>query len=290
MGGVATVTPGKYLSRPDYTTDATILAQKQDIGKQMLEGQIAGLQTQEKLFDLYSKTQPLLQSFDAERTSKEAGELGLSNLARSRQYEQMASPASARMRQQLPEQVEQATSPAAFQDLMDQWLQKKGIARSISSGVDPSSTFGRSSIADMSTEEGRRKMLENISIRQGFLGSQQAPTGGLDPGALIGGRMASESQNLGALADWQRNIFAGAQQMGEGLGQSRQNAYEYLSKNMGEILNLQQTQRANRRMQEQQGYDAAVQNAQSQNARTGALIGAGAGVGGAAIGAAAIII
>ena len=290
MGGVASVDAGRYMSRPDSRQEGALLSQKHEMGRGALEGQIADLQTRGQLFDLYSKTQPLMQSFDAEQTSRQAAELGLSNLARSRQYEQMTSPATARMRLQLPEQIEQATSAPAFKNLMDEWLQNKGIAASFATGVDPSSTFGRSALADMSTDEGRKRLLENISIRQGFVQSQENPMGGLDPGALIGGRMASEAANLGAMADWQKNIFAGAQSMGEGLGQARQNAFDYLSKNMGEILNLQQTSKANRQAYEQSLYDAASQRAQAQNSRTGAMIGGGAALGGAAIGAAAIII
>lgn len=290
MGGVASVDPGRYMSRPDMSQEGALLSQKQEMGRGALEGQIADLQTRGQLFDLYSKTQPLMQSFDAEQTSRQAGELGMSNLARSRQYEQITSPATARMRYQLPEQIEQATSAPAFKNLMDEWLKNKGIAASYATGVDPSSTFGRSALADISTEEGRKRLLENISLRQGFVNAQQAPTGGLEPGALIGGRMAAEAANLGAMQDWQKNIFAGAQSMGEGLGQARQNAFDYLSKNMGEILNLQQAGRANRQAYEQSLYDAASQKAQGQNQMKGALIGAGAGLGGAAIGAAAIII
>jgi hypothetical protein len=290
MGGVATVEAGRYMSRPDMSQEGALLSQKQEMGRGALEGQIAGLQTQGQLFDLYSKTQPLMQTFDADKTSRQAAEFGLSNEATSRRFEQMLSPATARMRYQLPEQIEQATSAPAFKNLMDEWLQNKGIAASYATGVDPSSTFGRSALADMSTEEGRRRILEDINIRQGFLQSQPKPMGGLDPGALIGGRMAAEAANLGAMADWQKNIFAGAQSMGEGLGQARQNAFDYLSKNMGEILNLQQTSRANRQQYEQALYDAASQRAQSQNQMKGALIGGGAALGGAAIGAAAIII
>lgn len=290
MGGVATVEAGRYMSRPDMSQEGALLSQKQEMGRGALEGQIAGLQTQGQLFDLYSKTQPLMQTFDAEQTSRQAGELGMSNLARSRQYEQMVSPATARMRYQLPEQIEQATSAPAFKNLMDEWLQNKGIAASYATGVDPSSTFGRSALADASTEEGRKRLLENIALRQQFVSANQAPAGGLEPGALIGARMGAEAANLGAMQDWQKNIFAGAQSMGEGLGQARQNAFDYLSKNMGEILNLQQTSRANRQQYEQALYDAASQRAQSQNQMKGALIGAGAGLGGAAIGAAAIII
>jgi hypothetical protein len=270
--------------------EGALLSQKHEMGRGALEGQIADLQTRGQLFDLYSKSQPLMQDFDAEQTSRQAAEFGLSNEATSRRFEQMLSPATARMRYQLPEQIEQATSAPAFKNLMDEWLQNKGIAASYATGVDPSSTFGRSALADMSTEEGRKRILEDINIRQGFVQSQAKPMGGLDPGALIGGRMASEAANLGAMADWQKNIFAGAQSMGEGLGQARQNAFDYLSKNMGEILNLQQTSKANRQAYEQSLYDAASQKAQGQNQRTGAMIGGGAALGGAAIGAAAILI
>ena len=290
MGGVSTVDPGRYRKPPDMSQEGALLSQKQEMGRGALEGQIADLQTRGQLFDLYSKSQPLMQDFDAAQTSRQAAEFGLSNEATSRRFEQMLSPATARMRYQLPEQIEQATSAPAFKNLMDEWLQKKGIAASFASGVDPSSTFGRSALADMSTEEGRKRILEDINIRQGFVQSQPKPMGGLDPGALIGGRMASEAANLGAMADWQKNIFAGAQSMGEGLGQARQNAFDYLSKNMGEILNLQQAGRANRQAYEQSLYDAAALKAQGQNQMKGALIGGGAALGGAAIGAAAIII
>jgi hypothetical protein len=290
MGGVASVDPGRYKSRPDMSQEGALLSQKQEMGRGALEGQIADLQTRGQLFDLYSKSQPLMQTFDAEQTSRQAAEFGLSGEATSRRFEQMLSPATARMRYQLPEQIEQATSAPAFKNLMDEWLQNKGIAASFATGVDPSSTFGRSALADMSTEEGRKRILEDINIRQGFVQSQAKPMGGLDPGALIGGRMASEAANLGAMADWQKNIFSGAQSMGEGLGQARQNAFDYLSKNMGEILNLQQTGRANRQAYEQSLYDAAAMKAEGQNKMKGALIGGGAALGGAAIGAAAIMI
>lgn len=290
MGGVATVDPGRYRSRPDMSQEGALLSQKQEMGRGALEGQIADLQTRGQLFDLYSKSQPLMQDFDAVQTSRQAAEFGLSGEATSRRFEQMLSPATARMRYQLPEQIEQATSAPAFKNLMDEWLQNKGIAASFATGVDPSSTFGRSALADMSTEEGRKRILEDINIRQGFVQSQAKPMGGLDPGALISARMGAESANLGAMADWQKNIFAGAQSMGEGLGQARQNAFDYLSKNMGEILNLQQAGRANRQAYEQSLYDAAALSAEARNKMKGKMIEGGAALGGAAIGAAAVII
>lgn len=290
MGGAATVQPGRYRDRPDITTDARILAQKQEMGRGALEGQLADLRTQGQLFDLYTKSQPLMQTFDAEETSRQAAQLGLSNLARSRQLEQTTSPATARMRLALPEQVESATSGEAFKNYMDAWLKNKGISAVSGTGVDPSSSFGRSLMADVSSEEGRKRMLEDIALRRQFVKSQEAPMGGLDPGQLIGARMGQEAANLGAMSDWQKNIFGGAQQLGSSLGQAQQGAFDYLSKNMGEILNLSNVNRQNRQAYEQSLYDAAVQNAQSQNSAKAGLISAGAGLGGAAIGAAAIMI
>lgn len=304
MGG-ATVNPGRYMDRPDYQTPGQILAAKQAIGKVGLEianadlaaAQAGALSTQRNIFDLYTKMQPLMQTFDAEQTSRQASELGLSNLARSREIEQMTSPATARMRLQLPEQVESATSGEAFKNYMDAWLRNKGISAVETTGVDPSSTFGRSMLADVSTDEGRRRILEDIALRQGFVQSQEAPVGGIDPGVLLGARQAAEAANLGAMSDWQQGILQGAQQLGgtlDAFQQARmglnQSAFDYLSKNMGEILNLQQSNQANRQAYQQSLYDAAVQNAASKNAMTGQLIGAGAGLAGAGIGAAAIII
>ena len=304
MGG-ATVNPGQYNSKPDSSTDWATLAAKQGIGQLGLESasldlaaaQKGALGTQSKMLDLYTQMQPMMQTFDAEQTSRQAAELGMSNLARSREMEATTSPATARMRLQLPEQVESATSGEAFKNYMDAWLKNKGISAVGTTGVDPSSTFGRSMLADVSTDEGRRRMLEDINLRQGFVNSQEAPVGGLDPGMLIGARMGQEASNLGAMSDWQKGILQGAQQLGGTLDtyqQARmglnQNAFDYLSKNMGEILGLTQTSKANRQAYEQSLYDAAVQNAQGKNAMTGQLIGAGGALGGAAIGAAAIII
>jgi hypothetical protein len=290
MGGAATVPAGRYMSRPDYQTDNAILAQKFQYGQGALEGQLADIGTKSQLFDLYRQTQPLMQDFDAEQTSRQAAQFGLSNEARTRQGEELLSPATARMRYQLPEQIEAVTSDESFKNRMDAWLKNKGISAVSGTGVDPSSSFGRSMLADVSTEEGRKRMLEDIELRNRFVSSQQRPTGGLDPGTLIGARMGQEAQNLGAMADWQKNIFSGAQQLGTGLGEAQQNTFDFLSKNMGELLNLSNVQRQNRQAFEQSLYDADVEAARSRNANKGAMIGAGAGLAGAGIGAAAIII
>jgi len=305
MGGAATVPAGRYMDRPDIKTDFQILSQKQGMGNTALDiarqdlnaAQSGALQTQAGLFDLYTKSQPLMQDFDAEQTSRQAAQFGLSNEARTRQGEELLSPATARMRYQLPEQIEAVTSDESFKNRMDDWLKNKGISSVSGTGVDPSSSFGRSMLADVSTEEGRKRMLEDIELRNRFVSSQQRPTGGIDPGTLIGARMGQEAANLGAMSDWQQGIFSGAQQLGNTLNQFdqarmglNQNAFDYLGKNMGEILNLSNVQRQNRQAYDQSLYNAAVQNAQSQNASKAGMISAGAGIGGAAIGAAAIII
>jgi hypothetical protein len=290
MGGAATVPAGQYLSKQDTTTDPAILAQKFEYGRGQLEGQLGDLRTRSQLFDLYATSQPLMQDFDAEQTSRQAAQFGLSNEARTRQGEELLSPATARMRYQLPEQIEAITSDETFKNRMDAWLKNKGISAVSGTGVDPSSSFGRSMLADVSTEEGRKRILEDIELRNRFVSSQQRPTGGLDPGTLIGARMGQEAANLGAMADWQKNIFAGARELGAGLGEAQQNTFDFLSKNMGELLNLSNVQRQNRQAREQVLYDAAVNKAQSENQRKAGLISAGAGLGGAAIGAAAIII
>jgi hypothetical protein len=102
--------------------------------------------------------------------------------------------------------------------------------------------------------------------------------------------MAQEAANLGAMSDWQKNIFSGARELGAGLGEAQQNTYDFLNKNMGELLNLSNVQRQNRQAFDQTLYNAAVNNAISQNSAKGKMIESGAALGGAAIGAAAIII
>lgn len=302
MGGV-TVRPS--FTRPDYQTQGQILSAKQAIGRTGLQiasedlaaAQKGALSTQKNLFDLYTKTTPLMQDFDMERTSRQAYELGLGGLSREREGEMISSPATARMRLQLPEQIESATSGEAFTNWMDNWLKNKGISAVSATGVDPSSTFGRSMLADISTDEGRRRALEDINIRRGFTEAQPPPVGGIDPGTLLGAKQAAEAANIGAMSDWQKGVFQGARDLGTTLDafqQARmglnQSAFDYLSRNMGEILGLYNANQASRQAFEQALYDADVQNAQSKNAMTGSLIGAGAGLAGAGIGAAAIII
>ena len=121
MGG-ATVDAKKYISRPDPTAMyAATMAQA--------KAAQSGLQQQAELLRQYSQMAPPLQDFDRQRISREAAELGMENLQRSREYEQMVSPETAKMRQELGSRVAEATDPEMAQRLATQAALKSGLMR-----------------------------------------------------------------------------------------------------------------------------------------------------------------
>jgi len=271
MGG-QTVNPGSYISKPDMMPMAMMLQQKQQQGLMALENQA-------KMLEMATKIKPQMQEFDAARVSEEAGELGMANLARSRKYEELVSPEAARMRRGLAGRVEKATSPEALKQFMDEWARTKGITQLSASGIDQDSTIGRSALFDASTEAARQAELQNLALQQGFLTSNAAPMGGLDAGTLIGAQQAVQAANTQGMNAWQQAVLGGAQSLGMSVS-------DYINSSMGELLSAQQAHQQNRQNYEQAIYQGAAQNAASNNAMTGAYIGAG----GAALGAAAIII
>jgi hypothetical protein len=251
--------------------EAALLGAKSQSGLMMLKNQA-------ELLKLASQIKPTMQEFSPEQVSREAGELGMANLARSRRYERMASPEAAEMRQQLPERIQRATSREAWKEQMEEWAKTKGIPALSASGIDPDSTIGRSALFDMSTQAGREFELGNLAAQQGYLNVYGAPTGGIDPGALMAGKQAAETANLESLGRWQAGLLGAAQ----GLNVS---AADLANTGFNDILSLSQANRANQQAYQQMLYQSAAQNAANQNAMTGAWIGAGGALGGAALGA-----
>jgi hypothetical protein len=251
-----------------------LLASKREVGATMLQGQ------GETLLQ-YAKTPPKPQVFDTERVSREASEFGLQNKFQSQEIEKLISPETARMRDEMGGRVALLTDIEASKQSMDDWAKSRGLMSGFSTGIG-AGTIGRSAMYDATTEAGKQARLRNLAIQQGYLAQTPAPIGGLDPATAIQAEMQAKSANLEAMQRYQQNVFQGGQKL-------QQSTSDWINQNLGELQQANQVDQQNKQQREQMMYDAAVQNAASQNAMTGTLIGAGGAVAGAALGAAIIV-
>lgn len=251
-----------------------LLASKREAGATMLQGQ------GETLVE-FAKAPPKPQVFDTERLSKEASEFGLQNKFQSQEIEKLTSPETARMREQMGGRIALLTDIEASKQSMDDWAKSRGLMSGFSTGIG-AGTIGRSAMYDAATQAGRDARLRNLAIQQGYLAQTPAPIGGLDPATAIQAEMQAKAANLEAMQRYQQNVFQGGQRL-------QQSTSDWINQNLGELQQANQVQQQNKQQREEMMYQAAVQNAASQNAMTGTLIGAGGAVAGAALGAAIIV-
>ena len=234
-----------------------------------------------KNVELASKSPPQMLTYNPSEISQQAFEFGLGNIQKSRQGEQLTDPFAAEMRMGLSEQVAQATDPNGLDDFLTRFTRERGIPSVAASGIDPSSTIGRSALFDKTTEAGRNFMFDNIAKRQAFLQANPAPVGGIDPGALVAGQQAAKEANTGTMNSFQNMNLQNA----FGMGQSYS---DFVNKMMGETLSANQAEQANLRQYQEQLINNLLGNANSTNAAnaaatqggqamTGALAGAGIG-------------
>jgi hypothetical protein len=274
MGGAKTVDASKYISKPDPKS-------MYDITMAQSLGQQRGLQQQADLLSYYTQMPPEMQRFDAAKTSKQAAEFGMANLERSKEFERLTDPATAKMRAELGSKVAEITNLDAARKWGEQLGLKSGLMRGMQSGLGSDSLIGRSAIYDAATEAGRQARLQNLQLQQGYLARTQAPVGGLDPAALISAEQAAKAQNMAALQQWQQGAFSGAGRIG-------QSTTDWINSNLGQLSAINQTGRQDQRNYEQAMYNAAALKAQQENAMKQAYISAAGqivgAVGGAMIG------
>lgn len=290
MGGSAPA-PTQYntanmMPRPNSQPTYDFLA----ASNKMAQG---GLDLTRSNISLAANTPPRMLEYNPTEVSQQAYEFGLGNIQRSREGEQLTDPYAAEMRMGLSQQVAEATDPNKLDDFLSRFARERGITSVASTGIDPSSTIGRSALFDKTTEAGRNFMFDNIAKRQAFLEATPAPMGGIDPGAAVAAQQATKDANTGSMNAFQQQNLQNA----FGMGQSYS---DYVNKMMGETLSANQAEQANLRNYQEQLINNLLGNANSENAanaaasagqqaQTGQLIaGGGAALGVAA--AAAIMI
>jgi hypothetical protein len=288
MGGSApapvTYDTSRMMVAPNPQPTFDILAASTKLGGDALDLQRSNIA-------LASKMPPRMLEYNPTEISQQAYEFGLGNIQRSREGEQLTDPFAAEMRAGMSEQVAQATDENALEDFMTRFARERGITSIASTGIDPSSTIGRSALFDKTAEAGRNMMFDNIAKRQAFLQATPAPMGGIDPGAAVAAQQATRDANTGTMNAFQQQNLQNA----FGMGQSYS---DYVNKMMGETLSANQAEQANLRQYQEQLINNLLGNANSTNAAnaagaqggqamTGAL--AGAGIGAVALVAAAMI-
>jgi hypothetical protein len=264
------------------------------LGASMKLGQSA-LDLQRGNISLASKMPPRMLEYNPTEVSQQAYEFGLGNIQRSREGEQLTDPFAAEMRMGLSQQVAEATDPNKLEDFLSRFARERGITSIASTGIDPSSTIGRSALFDKTAEAGRNMMFDNIAKRQAFLQATPAPMGGIDPGASVAAQQAIRDANTGSMNAFQAQNLQNA----FGMGQSYS---DFVNKMMGETLSANQAEQANLRNYQEQLINNLLGTANSTNAanaaasagqqaQTGQLIaGGGAAIGGLATAAAAAIM
>jgi hypothetical protein len=156
---------------------------------------------------------PEQQVYDPTQLSQEAYELGLGNIYRSQQAEKLVNPAAAEMRQSMGQRVANLTSDKYAPSWANE-LMKRGIVEGAQTGLSEGS-FGKNAFADWSLQQKRQYDLANLAIQQQYLAANQAPVGGLDPGALISGQTAANAANMAARQQWLANITGSAEALGQ---------------------------------------------------------------------------
>jgi hypothetical protein len=278
MGGSAPA-PVQYntanmMPQPNPQSTFDILAASTKLGG-------GALDTQAKNIALAAKTPPRMLEYNPTEISQQAYEFGLGNIQRSREGEQLTDPFAAEMRMGLSQQIAEATDPNKLEDFLSRFARERGITSIASTGIDPSSTIGRSALFDKTAEAGRNMMFDNLAKRQAFLQATPAPMGGIDPGAAVAAQQATRDANTGTMNAFQQQNLQNA----FGMGQSYS---DFVNKMMGETLSANQAEQANLRSYQEQLINNLLGNANSTNtanaaesqggqAMTGALAGAGIG-------------
>jgi hypothetical protein len=263
MGGSKTVNAQQYLSKPDSSRELAIqMAMQQAQAQQQA--------TQAKLLDAYAKMVPAQQEYDAAAESKRLAQLGMANVQRSREMEQMVSPEAAQMRQAQGAELARLASMDNATRYMNEWARNQGLIQGYETGLG-NSTIGQAATYDAALKAKANYDQQNLALQQEILRQMQAPVGGIDPSTSISAQEAAKASNLQSLQNWQNAMYGN-------IGGFNQSVSDQMAQAGANFQNLQQNA-----MQNKLNYQGALlgqqaQNQAAQNAMTGAYIQAGGSV------------
>lgn len=266
MGG-QNVNASQYLTRPSNVLPEQLLNMGQNLGTQTqgIRNQALQWQAQHPL-QTYIPNLPGMQQL-----AKQEATL---NAANSRALEKSISPATAALRESLPQQLQQDFLEASGTGSTNPYRQQD-LAQLFGSGLQDS-TIGKSAYFDTNTAQGLARKQAAEQAVQNYLAQNQAPVAGLDPGALVSAQQAAQAQAVANRNANQQGILGSTQA-------NLQSTSDWINSQMANAGQAVNANQQNWQNYQQALYNAAAQNAASNNATTGALIGtAGSVLGGVA--------
>jgi hypothetical protein len=270
MGGAKKVDAKKYLTKPDSTRDLAMLMAMQ-------QAQAQQQATQGQLLQTYATMTPEQQQYDAAAESRRLAELGMANVQRSREMEQMLSPEAAQMRQSQGAELSRLASMENAAQYMNEWAKNQGLIQGYETGLGDSS-IGQAATYDAALKAKANYDQQNLALQQEILRQMQAPAGGIDPSTSVSAQEAAKASNLQAMQNWQNAMYGN-------IGGYNQSVADQMANQMANFQNIQQTGQQNKLNYQGAMLGQQAQNLASDRAMTGAYVSAaGSVLGGAAQG------
>jgi hypothetical protein len=266
MGGAKKVDAKKYVKEPDSTRDlAMLMAMQQAQAKQQA--------TQGQLLQAYAEMSPEAQQYDAGLESRRLAELGMANVQRSREMEQMVSPEAAQMRQAQGAELARLSSMDNAAQYMNEWARNQGLIQGYETGLGDSS-IGQAATYDAALKAKANYDQQNLALQQEILRQMQAPTGGIDPSTSVSAQEAAKAANLQAMQNWQNAMYGN-------IGGYNQSVADQMAQMGAGFQDVNQTARQNALNYQGALLGQQAQNLASQRAMTGAYAqAAGSALGG----------
>ena len=266
MGGAKKVDARKYVTQPDSSRDLAIMfAMQQAQAKQQA--------TQGELLKAYADMSPEMQQYDAGAESRRLAELGMANVQRSREMEQMVSPEAAKMRQEQGAELARLASMDNATQYMNEWARNQGLIQGYETGLGDS-TVGQAATYDAALKAKANYDQQNLALQQEILRQMQAPVGGIDPSTSISAQEAAKAANLQAMQNWQNAMYGN-------IGGYNQSVADQMAQIGAGFQGINQTAQQNALNYKGALLGQQAQNAASNAAMTGAYTqAAGSALGG----------
>ena len=266
MGG-QNINAGQYINPPSNALPQQLLSMGQGLGQQT-----QNLRNQALMFQAKNPYQSYMPNIPG--MQKLAQQEATINAANSQALEKAMSPDTAALRQALPKQLSADLTAASGVGASSPYTQQN-LAQLFGSGMQDS-TIGKSAYFDTNTAQGIARKQAAEQAAANYLAQNQAPTAGLDPGALVSAQQAARAQAVQNANANQANIMGSTQA-------NLQSTSDWINSQMANASKAVGASQQNWQNYQQALYNAAAQNAAQNNATTGALIGAAGTLGGAAL-------
>ena len=261
------VDASQMLSTPDTKLPAAQLALQSDLGRLQL-------QQRDRMLGLASKMP--LESWTPDiwgesGMQSKAGQIAAINAFKSKQFEEMANPGMAALREQLPKVLLEDVRGDSWKKQMDEWARTTGLTKMLASGLQDS-TVGKSALFDDATIQGQAFKQAQMQRAKDLLAASPAPQVGLDVGSILGAEQSAEAQGVQQREQARNAMLAQAQGAAQG-------TTDWINKMIASANTAAEGNRADWQNYQQAMLNAAQQKANARNALIAAGISAAGQIG-----------